>query len=154
VNYQQDDWLDLLSQAEFAYDNTTHASTGISPFFANYGFHPRFSLEIPKDSINPSAERKGHEAWIGSTKPYGRTQANTRVAKEVSRPSTQGPSKLQGWRQGLASQKKHCYHLPMCQVGLQTPQTFQNRQIGWSSGLPVGASTPVQNPQCFPCLLA
>jgi len=53
VNYQQDDWLDLLSQAEFAYNNTTHASTGISPFFANYGFHPRFSLEIPRDSINP-----------------------------------------------------------------------------------------------------
>jgi hypothetical protein len=34
----------------------------------------------------------------------------------------------------------------MCQVGLQTPRTFQNRQIGWSSGLLVGASTPVQNP--------
>jgi hypothetical protein len=29
VNYQQDDWLDLLSQAKFAYNNTTHASTGI-----------------------------------------------------------------------------------------------------------------------------
>jgi len=58
MNYQQDDWLDLLSQAEFAYNNTTHASTGISPFFANYGFHPRFSLEIPGDSVNPSAEER------------------------------------------------------------------------------------------------
>jgi hypothetical protein len=58
VNYQQDDWLDLLSQAEFAYNNTTHASTGISPFFANYGFHPRFSLGIPGDSVNPSAEER------------------------------------------------------------------------------------------------
>ncbi len=58
VNYQQDDWLDLLSQAEFAYNNTTHASTGISPFFANYGFHPRFSLEIPGDSVNPSVEER------------------------------------------------------------------------------------------------
>jgi transposase InsO family protein len=47
MNYQQDDWLDLLSQAEFVYSNTTHALTGISPFFANYGFHPRFSFEIP-----------------------------------------------------------------------------------------------------------
>jgi glycosylphosphatidylinositol phospholipase D len=47
MNYQHDDWLDLLSQAEFAYNNTTHASTGIIPFFANYGFHPRFNLEIP-----------------------------------------------------------------------------------------------------------
>jgi transposase InsO family protein len=58
VNYQQDDWLDLLSQAEFAYNNITHASTRISPFFANYSFHPRFSLEIPGDSVNPSAEER------------------------------------------------------------------------------------------------
>jgi hypothetical protein len=58
VNYQQDDWLDLLSQAKFAYNNTTHASTGISPFFANYDFHPKFSLEIPGDSVNPSAEER------------------------------------------------------------------------------------------------
>jgi len=76
------------------------------------------------------------------------------MAKEASRPPTQGPSKLQGWRQGLASQKEHCYHSPMCQIGLQAPWTFQNRQTCWSSGLPVGTSTPVQDPQCFPCLLA
>ncbi len=58
VNYQHDDWLALLSQAEFAYNNTTHASTEISPFFANYGFHRRFSLEIPGDSVNPSAKER------------------------------------------------------------------------------------------------
>jgi hypothetical protein len=58
MNYQQDNWLDLLSQAKFAYNNTMHASIGISPFFANYGFHPRFSLEIPGDSVNPSAEER------------------------------------------------------------------------------------------------
>jgi hypothetical protein len=51
----------------------------------------------------PLGWRKGHEAWTGSTEPYGKTQANTRVAKEASRLPTQGPSKLQGWRQGLAS---------------------------------------------------
>jgi len=58
VNYQQDDWLNLLSQAKFTYNNTTHASTGISPFFANYDFHPRLNLEIPRDSVNPSAEER------------------------------------------------------------------------------------------------
>jgi hypothetical protein len=58
MNYQQDDWLDLLSQAKFAYNNTMHASIGISPFFANYSFHPRFSLEIPGDSVNPLAEER------------------------------------------------------------------------------------------------
>jgi hypothetical protein len=58
VSYQLDDWLALLSQVEFAYNNRTHASTRISPFFANYGFHPRFSLEIPGDSVNPLAEER------------------------------------------------------------------------------------------------
>jgi len=58
VNYKQDDWLDLLSQAKFAYNNIAHASTEISPFFANYGFHPRFSLEIPGDSVNPSTKER------------------------------------------------------------------------------------------------
>jgi hypothetical protein len=35
-----------------------HALTDISPFFANYGFHPRFNLEIPRDSVNPLAEER------------------------------------------------------------------------------------------------
>jgi transposase InsO family protein len=87
VNYQQDDWLDLLSQAEFAYNNTTHASTGISPFFANYGFHPRFSLEIPGDSVNPSVEeramRLGHVqqnlmAELKLTQEWQKKQADRR----------------------------------------------------------------------------
>jgi len=50
--------LALLSQAEFTYNNKTHTSTGVSPFFANYGFHPQFSLEILGDSINPLAEKR------------------------------------------------------------------------------------------------
>jgi hypothetical protein len=87
VSYQQDEWLALLSQAEFAYNNTTHASTGISPFFANYGFHPRFSLEIPRDSVNPSAEERAKRlgqvqqnlmAELKLTQEWQRKQANHR----------------------------------------------------------------------------
>jgi hypothetical protein len=154
VNYQQDNWLDLLSQAEFAYNNITHASTGISPFFANYGFHPRFSLEILGDSVNPSAEERATR--------LGQVQQNLMAElkltqewqkKQADRRRKDHPNFKVGDKVWLL-RKKHCYHSPMCQVGLQTPRTFQNRQIGWSSGLPVGASTLVQNPQCFPCLLA
>jgi hypothetical protein len=48
----------LLSQVEFAYNNTVHASTCVSLFFANYGFHPQFSLEILGDLVNPSVEER------------------------------------------------------------------------------------------------
>uniref|UniRef100_A0A670JJI7 Gypsy retrotransposon integrase-like protein 1 n=1 Tax=Podarcis muralis TaxID=64176 RepID=A0A670JJI7_PODMU len=34
-------WVDYLPMAEFAYNNTKHASTGVTPFFANNGRHPR-----------------------------------------------------------------------------------------------------------------
>ena len=40
VNYQQDDWEHLLPLAEFAYNNTQHLATSVTPFFANKGFHP------------------------------------------------------------------------------------------------------------------
>jgi hypothetical protein len=37
---EQNDWADLLSTAEFTYNNTDHSSTKYSPFFANTGYHP------------------------------------------------------------------------------------------------------------------
>jgi len=38
-NYQQDNWADLLPLVEFAYNNAPSATTGVSPFFANKGYH-------------------------------------------------------------------------------------------------------------------
>ena len=42
--YQQTDWASLLPIAEFSYNNSRHSATTLSPFFANYGFHPRMLL--------------------------------------------------------------------------------------------------------------
>ena len=58
ISYQQDDWIKFLPMAEFAYNNTLHTSTSVTPFFTNYGFHPRFSIAIPTSSVNPSAEEE------------------------------------------------------------------------------------------------
>ena len=43
-NYQQDNWANLLPLAEFAYNNTPSATTRVSPFFANKGYHPNISV--------------------------------------------------------------------------------------------------------------
>ncbi|KAF7762598.1 hypothetical protein Agabi119p4_9191 [Agaricus bisporus var. burnettii] len=40
INYRQDDWTRWLPMAEFHYNDKTHATTGQTPFFLNYGFHP------------------------------------------------------------------------------------------------------------------
>jgi hypothetical protein len=39
INYQQDNWVKLLLIAQLAYNNIAISTTGISPFFANYGYH-------------------------------------------------------------------------------------------------------------------
>ena len=39
--YEQDNWDELLPLAEFAFNNAPSATTGTSPFFANYGRHPQ-----------------------------------------------------------------------------------------------------------------
>jgi len=43
-NYQQDNWSKLLPLAEFAYNNALSATTGVSPFFANKGYHPNINV--------------------------------------------------------------------------------------------------------------
>jgi len=43
-NYQQDNWSELLPFAEFAYHNAPSTTTGVSPFFANKGYHPNITV--------------------------------------------------------------------------------------------------------------
>jgi IS30 family transposase len=43
-NYQQDNWSTFLPLAEFTYNNAPSTTTGISPFFANKGYHPSISV--------------------------------------------------------------------------------------------------------------
>ena len=45
MNYHQDDWVDWLPLAEFAANNTVSETTGVSPFFANYGLNPWLGVE-------------------------------------------------------------------------------------------------------------
>ena len=52
VNDDLDDWAIWLHVIEFAYNNATHSSTGTTPFFLLYGFHPRTPLDFLKPSDN------------------------------------------------------------------------------------------------------
>jgi len=54
-NYQQDNWDELLPLAEFAYNNAPNASTRITPFFANKGYHPRITVHPERDMASARA---------------------------------------------------------------------------------------------------
>ena len=46
VSYLQDDWTKYLFLAEFAGNNLISETTTMSPFFANFGFHPKWNFEL------------------------------------------------------------------------------------------------------------
>ena len=54
-NYQQDNWAKLLPLAEFAYNNAPNATTGLSPFFANKGYHPGLTVHPERDLTSARA---------------------------------------------------------------------------------------------------
>ena len=65
-NYQQDNWSDLLSLAEFTCNNAPSTTTGISPFYANKGYHPNISVHPEREL----ASRKAREFTINLDKLY------------------------------------------------------------------------------------
>lgn len=58
VSYSQDNWPDYLPLAEFAFNNSVNSSLGTSPFYAQYGFHPRFDLRVAVEETVPDAEAR------------------------------------------------------------------------------------------------
>src|SRR5258708_3042413 len=54
--YLQDNWVNLLPMAEFAYNNTMNATTGVSPFFANKGYHPEFTADLQVETSLAKAQ--------------------------------------------------------------------------------------------------
>jgi hypothetical protein len=62
VDYDQTNWVELLPVAQFAYNSSKNATTGMTPFFANRGREPtidRLPIEIQQQSHDGrlSAER-------------------------------------------------------------------------------------------------
>jgi transposase InsO family protein len=56
VDFYQDDWADWLPFAEFAFNNRVNAATGMSPFYAEYGYHPTFSIDPVNSQSVPKAD--------------------------------------------------------------------------------------------------
>jgi len=74
--YEQDDWVDLLVHAEFAYNNATHSAMKVSPFYANYGTNPVF-----EPSATPAFKSREAEELINEIK---RVQTDIKATLEVA----------------------------------------------------------------------
>jgi hypothetical protein len=55
-NFQQDNWHTLLPIAEFCYNNTPSSTTEVSPFFANKGYNPTFTIHSKYEHASLKAQ--------------------------------------------------------------------------------------------------
>ena len=76
INFVQDDWVDWLPLAEFACNNQVNESTKVSPFFANYGYHPRLGIE-PSQPCPPKLSRQQREEFFNASSIANRYQQIT-----------------------------------------------------------------------------
>jgi hypothetical protein len=77
-NYQQDNWSELLPLAEFAYNNAPSATTGISPFYTNKGYHLNLSVHPERDLTSARA----HEYTVDLDELHTELQTQIAAAQE------------------------------------------------------------------------
>jgi len=82
VNYDQNDWYQLLPLAEHAYNNSTTNAYGMSPFYANYRFHPQTEWMKEGEAQNPGAGRYTH--WMKVIHQHAR-KALDQTREEMSK---------------------------------------------------------------------
>jgi len=81
---EHDDWARLLPMAEFAYNNSTTMGNGMSPFYANYGFHPVATGIRPIKPFNPASTVYAH--WM--TAIHDKSREGLKEAQERMRRSS------------------------------------------------------------------
>ena len=78
INYNQNDWNQLLPLAKYAYNNLVTAPKKMSPFYANYGYHGRTNWSKEGEAKNPASELYVH--WVESI--HKKAKENLEAARD------------------------------------------------------------------------
>jgi len=88
-NYEQDNWVELLPLAEFAYNNSVHHSMRMTPFWANYNSNSPMQFKQPKARSNLRSEILANSMVSGMDKTH-------RLLRESMMEAHEGQSKYTG----------------------------------------------------------
>jgi len=76
VSQRHDDWDKRLAAAEFAINNSPSASSGQSPFYLNYGFHPLTPATLGLRKLSRANNQAAQDFW-------DRMQTDLSAAKDL-----------------------------------------------------------------------
>lgn len=97
LNYQQDNWVELLPLAQFAYNSARTSTTEQSPFFANYGHEPQAYHEEIIGPEAPTATKKTQQIKeIQNEIQQHLLFIQQRMAKYANRKRIEGPILKEG----------------------------------------------------------
>jgi len=80
-NYEQDNWVELWPLAEFAYNIVIHVSTRMTPFWANYHYHPVMQFKDPKQPSSLNLEIQADTFAAGLEKTHQSLRQNLQEAQ-------------------------------------------------------------------------
>ena len=96
VNHRQDDWVELLPMAQFAYNNQQHSMTGMTPFFANYGRNPRWEVMAAGSGTSTNVEKLTamHEEMKTAIESAQKTTSHRLNSKRLKGPTLERGDKV------------------------------------------------------------
>ncbi|SPC65294.1 related to transposon-encoded proteins with TYA, reverse transcriptase, integrase domains in various combinations [Ustilago sp. UG-2017b] len=107
-NHLQTDWSNLLPLAEFSYNNAEHASTQLTPFFTNYGYHPCFSFDNTDSApLPPFPAARSYADQLKQLHEYVRGEldkANSQSAEQFNKRRLPSPQFQPGNRVWLSAE--------------------------------------------------
>ncbi len=86
-------WAPLLPLAEFTYNNAASTTTGISPFFANKGYHLRLMTNL----LAPSSSSKAQHYVVDLDQLHDQLKVSITEAQECYQKAVDTITSLQGW---------------------------------------------------------
>jgi hypothetical protein len=93
INEQQTDWVRWLPMAQYAHNSARNETTGMSPFYANYGYEPSAYGEPRKlESVSAQGEALVNKMKGIQEKLQAQiAQGNERMARQANQTRIEGP---------------------------------------------------------------
>jgi len=104
-NYEQDNWVEHLPLAEFAYNNAIYAATRMTPFWANYHYYPVMQFKPPKQpsSLNSDIQADTFAAGLEETHQTLRKNLQEAQANQTNHAGSEAVVVEVGDRVGLST---------------------------------------------------